>query len=218
MAACPRRSRCRRSRARRWPPTPPSSGSSCCAGSTWSRTPPRSSRTWCSAPSAIRSASTAWRAPTSRPNAITWRSGSCGATSSRWPRPATPRCRARSGRRSIRTAGATRCRARRRTPGSIPIWWPRSCARNRATTRAPSRAPARAGSCSSCRRPRGCWRRAAISTTRRSTSSSGRASWPGSCASSATHGWPSPPTTPGLGACANGGPRAAATTSRRSSS
>ena len=86
------------------------------------------------------------RAPTCATSATTWRCASSAATSPGWPPPAIRRCRARSGRCSIPSAGARevdRGGAARRA--STRSWSPRSCARSRATTRARSRGRARAG-------------------------------------------------------------------------
>ena len=68
-------------------------------------------------------------------------------------------CRARSGRCSTRSAGEPSSPRRRRAPPSTRCWWRRWCARSRRSTRRRARASARAGSCSSCRTPRGRWRR-----------------------------------------------------------
>src|SRR5256884_222613 len=113
----------------------------CCAGSASSSTPGRSSRTSCSRPSVIPSGSTAPPAPTCGTSATTWRCASCAVTSARSARPVIPRCPARSGRSSIRSAGATTSARPPSAPGSTRSSWRPSCARSRATTRGRSRAP-----------------------------------------------------------------------------
>ena len=141
------------------------------------------------------------------------------------PRPGAERRAARpgrSGKPSIRSAGAPRSTRRRPARPSIPIWWRRWCARSRPTTRRPAPGWGRAASCSSCPTRPSPWRASAVcpsTTAPSSTSPSPISRWaartsPGSSRSSGTRASPWPRTTRAPLRCASGGRRAPPTISR----